>query len=181
MKNKYLPILLGIILISISCENIKKNQLIEEAEKHKKLGNYNHAIEIYDKLIRLDSSDEGSYIMKGHIFNELQELNKAEEAFQTALNINPKNLWGYAGLSNTKREKRDYISALELINKSIELSPKNETTINSQYQILQEISRFIETTKDIEKSCQYSERAQLVCSNKMSIEFIKEIKKKVCH
>lgn len=171
MRIKYLLLLIFVFSV-LSCQKIQKNELIRKAKRETKIGNYQEALSTYDELIQLDSTDEGPFIMKGHIYNTLGDLNKAKNAFRKAIKINPNNLWGYAGLSNTQKEEGNFDYALELINKSDELEPDNVTIINSKCQILQNLGRDKEAITNFQRLLEKNPKS-IVGLDGISVSYLK--------
>lgn len=63
----------------------------------------------------------GNYYFGGGAY----ELDKAEQAFQKALRINPREQWANYQLARVYLVKKRFDKALEVINKEIELHPQN--------------------------------------------------------
>lgn len=141
MKLFYKILFFLLIFQVLGCNHITKRELFQLAKEQTFNNKLVDAINTYNEIIKIDKTDEGPHIMKGHIYNKLSEFDKAIISFKEATLLNPSNEWAFAGLSNSLRSKNEFKEALSFINQAIELNPNSGTLLNSKGQIHQYLNQ----------------------------------------
>jgi LPXTG-motif cell wall-anchored protein len=117
------------IILFVSLINpVSSQTAVEWVEKgiaYGKQGEYNKAIEAYNKAIAIDPNDKKALLNKGFAFAELGEHNKAIEAYKKAIAIDPndKDALLIGGL--VFFELGEYNKAIEAYNKAIAIDPND--------------------------------------------------------
>ena len=86
-------------------------------------GKYAQAIENFNILARLDSTDHWTYFFRGIAKYDLGDLRGAQKDFSTAVRLNPLFTDGYHYRAISYNRTGDYDKALEDLQKAIELRP----------------------------------------------------------
>ena len=113
-------------------DNIKDKKiqsLFEKGNTYYYKGNYDKAIEYYEKAIELKSDDEVYYNM-GYVYCNKGNYDKAIECYEKAIELKPDKNEAYNNMGNTYYYKGNYDKAIEYYEKAIELKP-NLTTYNN--------------------------------------------------
>ena len=74
------------------------DQLYEKASELVKKKDYRGATHLYQEIIFIEPDDEAAYTNLGHAYMILGDFERAEDAFQNALHINPQNEIALLGL-----------------------------------------------------------------------------------
>ena len=82
-------------------------------------GNYEEALEYYNKALAEDSMNLDAYIAKGAVLANLERLDEAEKQFQNALKVNRTSALAYFHLGNVALMKEDMAQGFENYNKAI--------------------------------------------------------------
>jgi len=89
-----------------------------------KLGQYQQALDHYDKAISLDETFEQAYYGKGLTFNKLRKYPNAISAFQSAVDRNPAYIAAYRQLGATYRQISQIDKAIEVYTEAIQNDPR---------------------------------------------------------
>lgn len=89
-------------------------------------GKYSQAIENFNILARLDTSDHWTFFYRGIAKYNLGDLRGARQDFDRSVRLNPVFTYGYHYRGITESRFGDYDSALDDINRAIELRPGND-------------------------------------------------------
>ena len=90
---------------------------------YKRLGEYQHAIEDYDRAIELDPNYARAYASRGSAFRSLRDYKHAIDDYNRALEYKPNYLWAYAGRGQAYSLQKDYTHAIQDLNHAIKLEP----------------------------------------------------------
>jgi tetratricopeptide (TPR) repeat protein len=114
--------------ISMSPLTVKYHK--QKAILLKDLHHYKNALECFNKCVELDKLDFESLNFMGDIKFKQNDLKSADFYYDKALQINPKSYQSYYGKGSVAFENADaencyanYLSAIELFDKSIRLNP----------------------------------------------------------
>jgi len=80
---------------------------------------YVPAIELFKKVAQRDSRLSGPWVNIGIAYRILDELDKADEAINTAIKINPKNAYAYNQAGIIMRERGELFVAQEMYQKAL--------------------------------------------------------------
>ncbi len=89
-------------------------------------GKYSQAIENFNILARLDTSDHWTFFYRGIAKYNLGDLRGSRQDFDRSVRLNPVFTYGYHYRGITESRFGDYDSALDDINRAIELRPGND-------------------------------------------------------
>ena len=102
----------------------KVNKLFAQAILESKK-DVQHSIELFAKVIELDSSNSDAFFMRGKLKHDLRDLDGAMADYNKAIELNLSDAKSYINRGLLKNNNRDYIGAMADYNKAIELSPNN--------------------------------------------------------
>jgi CHAT domain-containing protein/tetratricopeptide (TPR) repeat protein len=105
-------------------------------------GKYDEAIANYQEALRLDSTDQNSYIGLGASFYQKKDFQEAETVYRTLLSINPDNAFPYILLGDVLLGQKKFEEAVDAYRKAYQYFPsdnyvkqKLEEAISAQSQI----------------------------------------------
>jgi len=110
-------------------------------------GEYEKAIECFDKAIELNPNLTKAYINRGNAYYYLEQYEKAIEDYSKAIEIDPDYARAYNNRGNAYRHLKQYERAIEDYNKAIEIDPDYAWTYNSRglaYYNLEQYEKAIE-------------------------------------
>ena len=90
-----------------------------ESLKQKGIENHDKAIALLEKCIKLKPNDAVAYFELGKNYLALKEYRSAQDSFEKATQLNPKNKWYWLGIYNVSFETKNYPLAIETIQKII--------------------------------------------------------------
>ena len=103
---------------------------IEEAEKFRKDGLYNKAIESFNKALSLKTNEDMIYNKLGLIYSDLEEYDKAITNCEEAVKIKPNNEEYIINLANAYNKKGDYFKSWNTYYDYCQKNPKNVKMAN---------------------------------------------------
>jgi tetratricopeptide (TPR) repeat protein len=112
--------------------SIERNPFIVDAYQvrgvaRQYLKDYKGAIEDYDRGLKQMPEDKTFLMNRAACEGELKNYDEANKTFATLLRLDPKNDRAYLGVAQLKLAQKDTTTALENINKSLELSKNNSS------------------------------------------------------
>jgi tetratricopeptide (TPR) repeat protein len=106
-----------------------------ESLKQKGIENYDKAIVSLEKCIKLKPNDAVAYFELGKNYLALKEYRNAQDAFEKATQLNPKNKWFWLGIYDVSFETKNYPLAIETIQKIIVFDEEYKDDLISLYMI----------------------------------------------
>jgi len=103
------------------------------AESYEQLEDYVNAVHFYEKVIKLDSSNDYYFAHKGYCLKKEKKYSEAEEAFKAAINLNPQNIYAITFLADCYEEINNNEEALSVLNKGIEDNPTQPPNTTSRF------------------------------------------------
>lgn len=91
----------------------------EHALEYMQVEQYPEAIQLFKKVAQKDSRLSGPWVNIGIAHRVLGELDKANEAIETALKINPNNAFAYNQAGIIKREQGEFEAAMKMYQKAL--------------------------------------------------------------
>ena len=117
-------------------------------------GDYNGAVECFNKAIELNPALDMAYCNLGAIYSSSGNFDKAAEYFNNAVKLNSQNDLAWNNLGLLYKQQGQYNQAVEYYNKALELNPKNSTawynlalTYNAMGNYYQAVDCYQETVK----------------------------------
>ena len=89
---------LMILTILFSCDTAEDYH--NQALSNCKLGNYNEAINDFNKAIDLNPNNANTFYLRGHTATLLRNYNEAIDDFNKAIELNPSEVIFYIGIGN---------------------------------------------------------------------------------
>tara|TARA_Y100000590_G_C15743819_1_gene1021251 strand:- start:951 stop:2345 length:1395 start_codon:yes stop_codon:yes gene_type:complete len=118
----------------------------ESARNYIKLENYEKAISNYKKAIKLNPSDDQIYFERGQVYLKLKDYTNAETDLITALSMNAsfqdKSIYLLLGKIYFLQQK--YTESILMIDRELDLNPRNRIAILWQIRTLSKISDYEE-------------------------------------
>ncbi|MBO9583018.1 MAG: tetratricopeptide repeat protein [Flavobacterium sp.] len=106
-----------------------------ESLKQKGIENYDKAIVSLEKCIKLKPNDAVAYFELGKNYLSLKQYQNAQEAFEKATQLDPKNKWFWLGIYDVSYETKNYPLAIEIIQKIIVFDEEYKDDLISLYMI----------------------------------------------
>lgn len=106
-----------------------------ESLKQKGIENYDKAIVSLEKCIKLKPNDAVAYFELGKNYLLLKQYQNAQDAFEKATQLDPKNKWFWLGIYDVSYETKNYPLAIEIIQKIIVFDEEYKDDLISLYMI----------------------------------------------
>jgi len=106
-----------------------------ESLKQKGIENYDKAIVSLEKCIKLKPNDAVAYFELGKNYLALKEYRNAQDNFEKATQLDPKNKWFWLGIYDVSYETKNYPLAIETIQKIIVFDEEYKDDLISLYMI----------------------------------------------
>ncbi len=92
---------------SITDETNNPEELVKCGEKEASRNNFEKALNIFEKAIRINPAFDSAYGDKALVFDKMGKLDESLKMYSKALEINPKNsiTWHNKGLTLIKKKK----------------------------------------------------------------------------
>lgn len=97
-------------------------KIIAEGNKFEDFGDFQNALNLYEKSINIAPKYIGGYINKGNIFLSLSVFDLAIEMYLKAISVNPNHSGAYLNLGHAQYDKKEFELALIAYNKAIALN-----------------------------------------------------------
>lgn len=109
------------------------NELVNEGISYGKLGEYNKAIETFDKAIAINPDEKVAWYNKGIAYDKLGEYEKSIEAYNGAITIDPDfaDAWNNKGIALGRLGKND--EAIQAFDRVLDINPDDEYALQSKY------------------------------------------------
>jgi len=120
-------LLLLITLTEVSAQTAQ--EFIDSGRIRSGLGNFNGAIDDYNKAIALSPDNSSYYISRGTVKYKMGDYSGSSKDYQNAIDLEPDH-WGiYSLLGYSKYSLGDYIGAIEAYNKTLADNPLDESVL----------------------------------------------------
>ncbi|MFD2942330.1 tetratricopeptide repeat protein [Flavobacterium notoginsengisoli] len=106
-----------------------------ESLKQKGIENYDKAIVSLEKCVKLKPNDAVAYFELGKNYLSLKEYRNAQDNFEKATQLDPKNKWFWLGIYDVSYETKNYPLAIETIQKIIVFDEEYKDDLISLYMI----------------------------------------------
>ncbi|MFA4955392.1 MAG: tetratricopeptide repeat protein [Candidatus Methanoperedens sp.] len=114
-------ILLSLFIYPASSQTAR--EWVDKGTEYDISGEYEKAIEAYNKAIAINPNDKEAWLFKGLAFGELDEYDKAIEAYNKAIDIDPNYAYAWNHKGTALTELGEYNKAIESFNKAIDIDP----------------------------------------------------------
>lgn len=108
------------------------------------LRNYDLAIEMVNKALKIDPMNPKAYYLKGLIYLDSKDTSTAVSSFQTAIEVDPEHYDSYIALGNVWLD-RDPAFSESYYNQALEIRPESVEALYSMGVLLQKEERYVET------------------------------------
>ncbi|KAF2511299.1 tetratricopeptide repeat protein [Flavobacterium foetidum] len=161
MKNKVLALLFLAVLSSsfsvyaqtepedIAMATDEYQDSFYESLKQKGIENYDKAIVSLEKCIKLKPNDAVAYFELGKNYLALKEFQNAQNAFEKATQLDPKNKWFWLGIYDVSYETKNYPLAIETIQKIIVFDEEYKDDLISLYMITNQYDKALATINEM--------------------------------
>ncbi|HSA07576.1 MAG TPA: tetratricopeptide repeat protein [Candidatus Gastranaerophilales bacterium] len=126
----YIFIILSVLIFNFNITAIatpqQYNNFIQIAYKALNNGNYQTAIENYEKALKLYPNEVNLYNNLGIAYSRTNNLNKAEFYYKKAILLNASNSLAYLNLSNIYQSEQKYLEAAECLKSYVKLNPSDK-------------------------------------------------------
>ncbi|MFH6997936.1 tetratricopeptide repeat protein [Flavobacterium sp. FlaQc-57] len=112
-----------------------------ESLKQKGIENYDKAIVSLEKCIKLKPDDAVAYFELGKNYFYLKEYRNAQDSFEKATKLDPKNKWYWLGIYDVSYETKNYPLAIETIQKIIPFDEEYKDDLISLYMITNQFEK----------------------------------------
>lgn len=120
-----------------------------ESLKQKGIENYDKAIVSLEKCIKLKPNDAVAYFELGKNYLKLKDYQNAQNAFEKATQLDPKNKWYWLGIYDVSYETKNYSLAIETIQKIIPFDEEYKDDLISLYMITNQFDKALLTINEM--------------------------------
>lgn len=120
-----------------------------ESLKQKGIENYDKAIVSLEKCIKLKPNDAVAYFELGKNYLKLKDYQNAQNAFEKATQLDPKNKWYWLGIYDVSYETKNYTLAIETIQKIIPFDEEYKDDLISLYMITNQFDKALLTINEM--------------------------------
>jgi|GEM_PF-3499110 len=86
---------------------------------------YKEALDITDKIIKLDPNKQEIYYLRGFIFQKTEDYQMSANNFKKALSLNPKDIKSISALADVLQTKENYDESMYYYTQASMLEPQN--------------------------------------------------------
>ena len=104
--------------------NLNVKELFKLGFQNQKQKNFHRAIELYEKVIKIDPSIVFTHYNLGIIYEQLGDIEKAEENYQEAIKVNPSFIYSYNNLGIMSHQNGQKENAIKYFKQVIKIDPK---------------------------------------------------------
>jgi len=170
--------------IELNPDNRNANNNMGEIYEKQQM--YDKALEYYTKQLEIESGDY-YFINRGWCYIKLKRYNEAQQDFDSAIKIEPKNPYAYNGLAHTYKEQGQYEEAVKFFKKAIEADDEYIYAYRFISECYEHLGKYDEAeqsyTKAIEKfpndETLYLDRGLLYAKQKKYLEAIEDYQKAI--
>lgn len=123
-----------------------------DAVKQRAIENYDKAIVSIDKCIDAEPNNAAFYYELGKNNLDLKKYTEAEQAFQKAVNLNPKERWYWNGLYDVYYVTKDYQKSITIVKKLIEFDENMQEDLVSLYMYTGQKEEALKLLDDMKKT-----------------------------
>jgi tetratricopeptide (TPR) repeat protein len=120
-----------------------------ESLKQKGIENYDKAIVSLEKCIKLKPNDPVAYFELGKNYLSLKQYRNAQDSFEKATQLDPKNKWYWLGIYDVSYETKNYPLAIETIQKIIPFDEEYKDDLISLYMITNQYDKALLTINEM--------------------------------
>ena len=120
-----------------------------ESLKQKGIENYDKAIASLDKCVKLKPNDAVAYFELGKNYLSLKDYRNAQDSFEKATQLDPKNKWYWLGIYDVSYETKNYPLAIETIQKIIAFDEEYKDDLISLYMITNQFDKALVTINEM--------------------------------
>jgi len=145
-----------------------------DALTQKAIENYDRAIVSLQKCLDKDANNPVIYNELGKNYFALKQYAEAQNAFQKAVDLNPKERWYWNGLYDVFYETKDYNNAIRIVTKLIEFNKDFQDDLVSLYMYTNQKDKALALLKDMEQTTNLSQTMEYY---KLQLERTPEVNK----
>jgi len=120
-----------------------------ESLKQKGIENYDKAIASLDKCVKLKPNDAVAYFELGKNYLSLKDYRNAQDSFEKATQLDPKNKWYWLGIYDVSYETKNYPLAIETIQKIAVFDEEYKDDLISLYMITNQFDKALVTINEM--------------------------------
>ena len=126
-----------------------------EALKQKAIENYDKAIISLDKCLQKEPNNPEVYYQLGINYLNQKNYGEAENAFQKAVDLEPKQRWYWNGLYDVYFQTRNFNKSIIIVEKLVTFDANMKEDLVSLYMTTQQFDKAKIVIDDIEKNFKY--------------------------
>lgn len=120
--------------------------------------NYESAVELYSKAIKLNSKLFPAFGNRGEIYmKEFKDLQKAGKDFDSMIKLEPKNAEGYMRKCTVLFEQKKFNDALKLCDSAVQLAKDNALVYNTRGIVYANLKKLKQAHSDFSKAIELNE------------------------
>lgn len=158
-------ILMVALALLFGCTRATNARKLKPAVNLYKAGRYQEAQREFTKYLSAYPTDSFAWVISGHNYNMLNKSKEAEEAYKTALNINPQQFKALEGMAILKRKAGKLEEAIKFYKEALEVqptAPQIHTSLGVIYLKQKKDKQGLEYAK---KAYQYDKKDPVIAAN----------------
>ena len=129
---KWLVVILSIFFMHAVYAQENGEQLFKKGMERQQHGEYEQAVQCYDKALAADSLMVKAYLQRGFCKVALKDYQGAIGDYTKLLSCDPKHTWAWISRGSARNKLGDFQSAISDFNKALELDPQNQEAYNNR-------------------------------------------------
>lgn len=120
-----------------------------ESLAQKGIENYDKAITALEKCQKLQPNNSVVYFEMGKNYLKLKNFDKAYSSYEKATQLDPKNMWYFEGMYDVCYQSKDYVKAIEIVNKLVTFKDQYKDDLVSLYMTTQQFDKALELINEL--------------------------------
>lgn len=129
---KQLTLILSFAFLATQCVGQDADSFYSKAEIKSNTGNYQAAIVLYTRALKIDPRFVKAYYKRGFAHSMLKEYDAAVKDYTMVISKNPKHTWSYISRGSSFNKLKKFNLAMADFDKALEIDPTNQEAYNNR-------------------------------------------------
>ena len=140
-------------------------ELIKRANISLKIREYDQAIYLLDKALKIDPQNTHIYLLKGNIYNQQGIMGKASDMYKNVIKINSQSIEAYNNLGVIQKKLGNYNEAVKMFKNALQYAPDREDIHYNLGNLYKINGNFLEAIDEFKKCLNINPNYNLVYNN----------------
>jgi tetratricopeptide (TPR) repeat protein len=144
------------VIEDLTGKRIEKKTAIHifKGKVHSDKGQFDRAIEDYNKVLEINPRDAVAYVNRGVAYYDKGQYDQAISDYNKAIEINPRDVYAYGNRGNVYYNKGQYDKAIADYNKVIEINPRDADAYYNRGIAHEAKSQYDKACSDWKQACE---------------------------